>query len=119
MPQIVTRAGKGSPLTNDEMDANLVNIEKPTMEVWSHMVGSFFAAPKGRYFCAGANIVATLPVTPPDNTEIWFSGSFSTDNMVILRNGATIAGVAQDLILDLNNIMPKLVYQGGDWKVSQ
>jgi hypothetical protein len=119
MPQIVTRAGKGTPLTNGEMDANLTNLEAPTMEVWEIKNASFAALRKGRYYCSGAGIVATLPAAPVDKDEIWFSGSFSANPMTILRNGATIAGIAQDLILDLNNIMPKLVYQAGDWKVSQ
>ena len=32
MTTIVTRAGKGSPLTNDEMDANLTNLNNDKME---------------------------------------------------------------------------------------
>ena len=119
MPVIITRAGKGSPLTNNEVDANFVNINAPTMEVWEVKTASFDVLPKGRYACSGAGVVATLPAAPPAGTEVWFSGSFSVNNMTILRNGATIAGIAQDLILDMNNIMPKLVYEAGDWRVSQ
>ena len=119
MPSITTRAGKGSPLTNNEVDANFVNIEAPVMEPWLVKNGSFSATAKGRFYCVGAAIVATLPAAPPDGTEIWFSGSFSASNMTIARNGATIAGVAQDLTLDMDNIMPKLVYRSGNWRVAQ
>lgn len=118
MPSYITRTGKGTPLTNAEVDANFTQIEAPVMELWTRMTANFNAAPKGRYYCVGA-ITATLPAAPPDGTEVWFSGSFKTTNATIARNGATIVGVAQDLILDMDNIMPKLVYNGGNWRVAQ
>jgi hypothetical protein len=89
------------------------------MEIWVNKAASFNVAPKGRYACAGVGIVATLPAAPAESTEVWFSGSFATNNMTIARNGATIAGINQDLVLDQNNLMPKLIFRGGDWKVSQ
>jgi hypothetical protein len=118
MPTYITRAGKGAPLLNDEVDANFVHIEAPVMELWARMTANFNAVAKGRYYCVGA-ITATLPAAPPDGTEIWFSGSFKTTNMTVARNGATIVGSATDLILDMDNIMPKLVYNGGNWRVAQ
>ena len=119
MPDITTRAEKGSPLLNAEMDANLVALEAPVMEVWVVQGASFNAAAKGRYVLNGAGIVVTLPAAPPNNTEIWLRGNFKTQNATVARGGATIAGVAEDLILDLDHIMPKLVYWAGDWQVSQ
>ena len=119
MPDIITRAGKGSPLTNDEADANFVNLEAPTMEVWEMKVASFNVEAKGRYFCEGVGIVATLPAAPPDETEVWFSGSFAVNHLTVSRSGASIAGIAQDLILDQDHLMPKLIYHAGNWRVSQ
>jgi hypothetical protein len=119
MPAIITRAAKGTPLTNDELDRNQTNLEAPVMELWATQTSSFIAAPKGRYALTGPGIVVTLPANPPDGTEIWFRGSFGSVHSTILRNGATIAGIADDLILDMNYIMPKLVFLGGNWGVSQ
>ncbi len=91
-----------------------INAQSP----WEKKTASFSAADKGRYYMVGAGIVATLPAAG-DGKEVWFCGSFKTNNATIGRNGATIAGLASDLVLNEDNISPKLVCFDGNWSVAR
>ena len=43
-------------------------------------------------------------------------GAFGTNNLTVDRNGSTIEGVAQDFVLDLNNVSVQFVYDGTTWQ---
>ena len=47
MSTIVTRAGKGSPLTNNEVDANFVNLNTDKIESITSADGSVVITPTG------------------------------------------------------------------------
>lgn len=66
-----------------------------------------------------AATTATLPASPSDGDSIIFAtvSSMVSFNLTVARNGKTIAGLAEDLIIDQNNTRTELVYYNGDWKV--
>jgi hypothetical protein len=66
-----------------------------------------------------AAITLTLPATNTDGRTIVIvdGNNFESFNVTLARNGRTIAGLAEDLILNLRGSRVELVYRGGDWKV--
>ena len=69
------------------------------------------------------NIVTmTLPASPVQNDAIQVvdaGGNFQTNNLTVARNGKTIMGVADDLVVDYNIASFGLVYNGTTWRVFQ
>jgi hypothetical protein len=63
-------------------------------------------------------ITLTLPATSTDGRIIVFAdgNNFGAFNVTIDRNGRTIGGLAENLILNLQNSKVELIYRGGDWK---
>jgi hypothetical protein len=66
----------------------------------------------------GGAITLTLPATNTDGRTIVFvdGNNFGAFNVTIARNGRLIGGLAEDLVLNLQNSKVELVYRGGDWK---
>ena len=69
------------------------------------------------------NIVTmTLPASPSQNDAIQVvdaGGFFQTNNLTVARNGQTIMGVADDLVVDYNIASFGLVYNGSTWRIFQ
>lgn len=62
----------------------------------------------------------TLPAAPVVGAQVVVvdtAGTWGTNNLTIGRNGATIDGVAEDLVCDINNISVQLIYSGSTWEV--
>jgi hypothetical protein len=61
----------------------------------------------------------TLPATPNLGTTITITdgGNFGTNNLTVARNGSTINGIADDLIVNLPQIIAELIYDGSTWRV--
>lgn len=60
-----------------------------------------------------------LPATPSTGDQIVVAdsgGAFGTNNLTVIRNGETIEGVAQDFVLDINNVSVQFVYDGTTWQ---
>jgi len=69
---------------------------------------------------SGGAFTVTLPSTPATGTQCIIAdsnGTFGTYNLTAGRNGSTIAGVAQDLVLDINGVSVQFVYNGSTWDV--
>lgn len=66
----------------------------------------------------GGSFTVTLPAAPANGDEIWIIGDFATNPLTIARNGKLIVRVAEDLVLDKDNIGCKLVYDStiGSWR---
>lgn len=66
----------------------------------------------------GSALNLTLPGSPSNNDRIrlYRSGGDSTGSVVI-RNGNTIMGVAEDMTIDSNITSLELVFNGSDWRV--
>lgn len=66
-------------------------------------------------------ISATLPANPKEGDIVAFedgASNFTNNNCVILRNGNTIMGLAENLTLNETNQGIQLVYNGsGDWRI--
>lgn len=65
----------------------------------------------------GAGVVLTLPASPATGAEVMIKGNFATYNVTVARNGSTIVGLAENLVLDKDNISAHLVYDGSTWRV--
>jgi len=63
-------------------------------------------------------ITLTLPATNTNGRTIVIAdgNNFQTNVVTLGRNGRNIAGVAEDLILNVRNSRVELVYVSGDWK---
>jgi len=67
-------------------------------------------------------ITLTLPASPSDDDYVKihdFGSSFNTNNLTVAKNGKTIMGVNEDMVVDLDNISFSLVYESttGDWRI--
>lgn len=60
----------------------------------------------------------TLPAAPSNGRKITIidGDDFLTNNTTIERNGKTIAGAAEDLVLNVQGSKVELVYFSNDWK---
>lgn len=86
---------------------------------------SYTAAINDRVLCTAGGITITLPVstslTVGDVVQIIdVAGASGANNITIARNGANIQGLAESLVIDINNAAPILVYTGATygWIVS-
>ena len=84
---------------------------------------SFNTANAKRYMVdtTGGVVTATLPASPSAGNTIEFTEgatAFSSNNLVIARNGSTIDGSASDLTVSANPTggMLSLIYDGTTWR---
>ena len=68
---------------------------------------------------SGGSFTINLPATPStgDLIRIADGANWTTNNLTIGRNGSTIEGAAEDLIVDIGTISLDLVYDGTTWQV--
>lgn len=68
---------------------------------------------------SGGAFIITLPSTPVtgDTIIIADGADWSTINLTVARNGSTIEGLAEDLVIDLGGIQVQLIYDGTTWEV--
>ena len=65
-------------------------------------------------------VTATLPATPATGDAIWFAdagGAYSTNNLIVARNGKTIMGSASNMTVSVDNQSFGLFYNGTTWRV--
>lgn len=82
----------------------------------------FTAVNQHRYFCdtSGGAFTATLPATPVAGNTIYFAdggSSFSTNNLTIGKNGSTIMGTDENLVVDVDNMAFGLSFDGATWRL--
>ena len=68
-----------------------------------------------RVICTAGSITITLPLNPvvEDTVQIIdVSGTAGASNITVARNGQEIQNVADNLVIDINNAAPILVYTG-------
>jgi hypothetical protein len=69
---------------------------------------------------SGGAFTVTLPAAPSagDQCIVADAGAnFGTNNLTVGRNGSTIGGLAQDLVIDITGVSVQLVYDGTTWEV--
>ena len=67
-----------------------------------------------------AALTVTLPATPSVNDTVEFvdeKGNFAIATLTLARNGETIMGLAEDMVVDVNNISFGVIYNGTDWRL--
>ena len=80
MATITTRSGKGSPLTNNEVDANFTNLNSDKIELTNLSVTA--ASASGGGSLSYANSTGVFTFTPPDLTSYLTGlGSNDTDDL--------------------------------------
>lgn len=68
----------------------------------------------------GGAFTVTLPATPATGAQVVVAdagGLWGTNNLTVGRNGSTIAGLAENLVCDINGVSVQLVYSGTTWEV--
>ena len=86
---------------------------------------SYQAKTNDRVICTAGSITITLPAVSGllvgDTVQIIdVTGIAGTNNITVGRNGADIQNVAEDLVININNTAPILVYSGATygWVIS-
>ena len=66
-----------------------------------------------------ASFTVTLPASPSqgDMVTIADGNNWQTNNLIVGRNGSTIKGVADDLLIDLAGLKIDFIYNGSTWLV--
>jgi len=62
-----------------------------------------------------------LPSIPSIGEKVFIldtKGTFTTNNLTILRNGNTIMGESEDMILNVKNIEVKFIFTDNDWRIT-
>ena len=86
---------------------------------------SYQAKTNDRVMCTAGSITITLPAAASalvgDTVQIIdVTGIAGTNNITVGRSGADIQNVAEDLVININNTAPILVYSGATygWVIS-
>jgi hypothetical protein len=69
---------------------------------------------------SGGAFTVTLPAAPSagDQCIVADAGAnFGTNNLTVGRNGSTIGGLAENLVIDITGVSVQLVYDGTTWEV--
>ena len=67
-----------------------------------------------------ASFTITLPANPSANARIGIldnTSNFDKNPLTIARNGNTIMGVNEDMIVSTKNISLELIFNGNDWRI--
>lgn len=82
---------------------------------------NFTAVTAGRYAIdtSGGSFTCTLPASPTtgDYIKLIDIGNWSTNSLIIGRNGSTIEGYADDFELDVGQNILELIYINSTWQV--
>lgn len=84
---------------------------------WTTVNSAQTVAANTRYLVdsSAASFTLTLPASPTAGQFVEFAdqeGCFATYNVTLARNGSNILGAANDLVLNVDNAVVRLVYSG-------
>ena len=99
-----------------QFDSNIVGVKNYNIQT-----GAATLADYDNYYLviATSSFTVNLPATSTNGRTIVIAdgGNMSTYPITIGRNTKTIAGLSEDLIMNLSGSKVELVYYGGDWKM--
>ena len=90
---------------------------------WLIKTSNYNAALLNKIYCNSTStaFTVTLPangtLTVGDSLKISSGPAASTNNITIAKNGSTIMGLNENMIISTNNITVELVYDGSTWRV--
>lgn len=118
---VLTADGTGSSVWEENIDNDtLVDL---AWTITPSNTTTFTAVESTKYMITAGTPTAltiTLPAAPTVGSEIKFADGgvgFANYNLTIARNGNTIMGLAEDLVVATNNESFGLVFTGSDWRV--
>lgn len=92
-----------------------------TASLWVKKTTSYTAASGDKILSdtSGGSFAITLPVSPSigDNVLIADAYDWSITSLTVNRNGSTIEGLAENLILNIKGIQVELIYDGSTWEI--
>ena len=103
----IANGGTGSTTASGAL-SNLGGDTKYTVSV----IGTNTSAANDTLYILTASLTLTLPASPSAGDKIGVSNMSGTTTPTIARNGNNIAGLAEDLTLDVDNLGIQLVYSG-------
>jgi hypothetical protein len=103
-------------------DMNLGGGGGGTLSPWLVKTSNYTAAADDRILAdtSTAAFTITLPASPTVGMSVKIGqgvGLFSVNNLTIGRNGEPIMGLAEDFVIDVDDIAPEFVYSGSDWRI--
>jgi hypothetical protein len=68
---------------------------------------------------SGGIFTVTLPAAPETGAQVAIvdGANWATNNLTVARNGSTIEGLAEDLVLDIGGVAVHFIYDGTTWEV--
>jgi hypothetical protein len=88
---------------------------------WVNVTANYTAVNGDRLIAntSGGTFTITLPSTPSTGSsiEIADGADFYSNNLNVARNGSTIEGLSEDLILDVKGTKVTLIYDGSTWQL--
>jgi hypothetical protein len=92
------------------------------LQAWSRKTANYTAVDGDRLIAdtSGGVFTVTLPATPSTGAYIQITdgNDFSGNNLTVARNGSTIDGNADDVLLDLKGVTFEFIYDGTTWEVT-
>jgi len=89
---------------------------------WTRVTSNTTAVSLNAYLAdtTSGSFSITLPASPVLNDVVVISdgGDWGTNNLTVLRNGSTIEGLTQDLILNIGQTRVEFIYDGSTWQVA-
>lgn len=96
--------------------------EKSSVSFRTTVTANYTAGPSEGVIAdtTGGAFTVTMPASPIAGTQVVISdggGAFGANNLTVGRNGSTIVGLAEDLVLDIDSVSVQFVYDGTTWQV--
>lgn len=98
-------------------------LDKAASRAWLIKAAAYTASAGEKIAANTATVswVLKLPAAPGDGTTVDImdaGGAFATNNLTVDRNGQTIMGLAENMMIDVNNVTLALVFTGATWRLA-
>jgi len=115
----------GANITVTRTDASTITIESTAAgggsTPWLFKTANYTAAASDRIIATttSGGFTITLPATPSQGDEVIIADgdNWQTNNLTVNRNGSTIKGLAENLVMDIAGVKAEFVYSGSTWLV--
>ena len=89
---------------------------------WQVKTTTFSAVENRKYICdtSGGAFTCTLPPNPTNGQVVQFAEGwdFATNNLTVARNGKSIEGLAEDMVVSTENQSFELIYYNNNWVIA-